>query len=242
MSVSTTAFKISVIPSAPANQNSLGVMVDPLATYQGVLPNGEQFVWALLGQDDIPAILHLQDTVAASANELEKNFLIKRSAGCFEESMAQGHLYWGAYSGENLVSLFGLADNDEEVGDGRGQKTPKKSLGVSRYNQVSILKGAQVHPKYRDQGLGAIGALARYIYFLENPDKQVIMTKVHAGNNAVCENYINNGFLEACRTPVTDHSHTFNVVTFKAERSVLQGWIDAKMKNVMLKYSLVVAD
>lgn len=242
MSVSTTAFKLSVIPSAPANQNSIGIMENPLASYAGVLPNGEPFTWMLLGDDDIPAILHLQDTVAAAANELEKNFLIKRSANCFAESMAHGHLYWGAYSGDDLVALFGMADNDEEVGDGRGEKTPKKSLGVTRYNQVSILKGAQVNPKYRDQGLGAIGALARYIYFLQNPDKLVIMTKVHAGNNAVCDNYTKNGFTEACRTPVTDHSHTFNVVTFKAERQVLQDWIDSKMTSVMTKYNLTLAN
>ena len=208
------------------------------AALQGILPNGEVFQWSMLDAESIPAILVLQDHVASAATGIEKTFLIKRSAEDYGYSLTQNHHYWGAWIGEELVALFGLADNDEEVGDGRGEKTPKEILGVADYTHVSILKGAQVHPNYREQGLAAIGALSRYLFFIQNPQKRVMMTKIHAGNTPVAQNYLNNSFIEAWRTSVTDRGETFDVMTFTAERQVLDRWLHDKAANVIAKYKL----
>jgi GNAT superfamily N-acetyltransferase len=235
----TVPYTGSAVLDVPANQNIISLLDDPFAPQSGFLPNGQMLEWQVLDHAHIPLILHLQDTVNAAAGEMEKNFLIKRTETCYADSLNQGHLYWGAFADGLLIAVFGMADNDEEVGDGRGEKAPKEALGVSFYNQVSILKGAQVHPQYRDQGLAALGALTRYTYFLQNPLKKVIMTKVHAGNTLVCKNYTQNGFVEACRAAVTDSSHTFNVITFKCDRSLLEEWIANKAVHVIEKFRLV---
>jgi GNAT superfamily N-acetyltransferase len=235
----TVTYTSGAVSDFPANQNVISLLDDPFTPQSGFLPNGQMLEWQVLDQSHIPLILHLQDTVNAAAGEMEKNFLIKRTEKCYADSLDHGHLYWGAFADGLLVAVFGMADNDEEVGDGRGEKAPKDALGVSFYNQVSILKGAQVHPHYRDQGLAALGALTRYTYFLQNPLKKVIMTKVHAGNTLVCKNYLQNGFVEACRAAVTDHAHTFNVITFKCDRVLLEEWVANKAINVIEKFRLV---
>jgi GNAT superfamily N-acetyltransferase len=216
----------------------LNISFDPSGTYQGILPNGKAFAWQLVHREHIPLILKLQDQVAHAANDLEKTFLIVRSTDCFNESIDQGHLYWGALVDGQLVGLFGLADNDEEVGDGRGDKTAKEDLGVDDYTHVSILKGAQIHPDYRDQGLAAMGALSRYLYFTANPDKRVIMTKIHGNNINTVTNYLNNGFTEASRTAITDRGHTFDVVAYKAEREIIEDWLKKKTSFLRERFSV----
>ena len=229
-----------VLNFVAANQNIRSMSLhDPLAQYQGVLPNGEIFTWGLLGLDAIPAILDLQSRVAAAATGLEKTFLIERSADNFAQSMYDGHLYWGAFVGDKLVGLFGMADNDEEVGDGRGKKTPKDALGVTAYSQVSILKGAQIDAAYRNQGLGALGALSRYQHFINTSFKQVMMTKIHSGNRLVCDNYTKNGFIKAYSAPVTDRGETFDVLTFKAGRGLIEAWLTEKSFATMQRFKFL---
>jgi hypothetical protein len=208
----------------------------PLKTVYGVLPNGEALHWGLLSIEDIADMLALQDAVALAATEAEKRFLIKRDATDYSASMRLGHLYWGARANGVLIAAFGMAENDEEIGDGRGEVTPLSVLGVEQHDHVDILKAAQVHPAYRDQGLASLAALTRYMHFLSNPDKQVLMTKVHSANQKVITNYTKNGFTPVFHCTVNDRGETFDLVTLMATREVIQSFL-AK-KSTLIKKQL----
>lgn len=209
--------------------------INPTKPFIGFLPNGQQFRWGLLNEEAIPDMLALQDAVRTAATAHERKFLIERTRETLGESMVgHDHLYWGAWVGDKLIAFFGLGEKDEEVSDGRGEATPLSALNVAFDHQVDILKAAQVHPDYRSQKLASLAAATRYQYFLNDPKKQVIMTKIHQDNANVIANYTDNGFTEACRSTVKDGDEIFDVITYKTDREVIE--------NFMLKSGFGIAD
>lgn len=214
---------------------------NPTKPLIGTLPNGTTFRWGLLNEEAIPDMLELQDAVSAAATEDEKKFLIKRTRGDLGESMVgHDHLYWGAWVGEKLIAFFGLGEKDEEISDGRGEPAPLEALGVTNDNQVDILKAAQTHPDYRDFNIAKLAAATRYQYFLNDPKKKVMMTKIHQDNGKVIKNYTKNGFTEACRSQVTDpdDNTTFDVITYKADRALIEAYMLKEGRGIAETFKL----
>ena len=64
--------------------------------------------------------------------------------------------------------------------------------------------------------------------------RDVIMTKIHLGNEDVQENYRNAGFFPVFSTAI----ESGNLITFKADRSIIQTWTDKNTQKVFDRFDL----
>jgi ribosomal protein S18 acetylase RimI-like enzyme len=146
----------------------------------GILPKRrEKYALVLQSQENIDAILSLQDQVYAGLSQQERAYLLPKDRAFFEKHFLSGNIVLGVVHNNQLIAQSIIVNPTDE--------NPKSGMTDLHMKQVrpqdmSVLQGVVVDPNFRGNGLMSIMVAAWTVAAAQMGRKSAV-AEVAAGNH-----------------------------------------------------------